>query len=104
MEIGEEEKEEDEGNGEGVHGEQQDDAEVIHVPPGTDAAHGVQGPQQPEERGNGEQQIGVAAGKAGERKRRSKAAEDEQVGAQQRAAAWLEERGGGEPTDWNTSL
>src|ERR1035441_528073 len=96
-EIGEEEEEEDEAKNHHVHQEQQDDAAVIEVPARLYAADGFAQAQEGEDRRNGQQRRGARAGKAGQPKGDAEAAEHEQVGAQQRPAAEVED---GEREDW----
>ena len=92
--IGKEEEEQDEANGQHIHEEQQHDAAVVEVPAGLDATQGIEHAEHCEHGGNNEQQRGAGAGEIRQTERSREAPEDQQIAAQQRPPAEIEDSEG----------
>jgi hypothetical protein len=90
-EIREKQEEEDEAYGEQIHKQAKDYAGVVEVSLRAQAADGFKAAVESEDGRNDQQQRAASAGKSRERKRCGKAAEDEDVTAQKRPAAKVED-------------
>ncbi len=89
--IGKKEEEKDEADSQDVHEEVHHDSGMIKIAPRLHAAEGVEGTQKRQGRGNKEEEGGAAGGKAGDTKRGGEASQHQQVAAQQRPAAEVED-------------
>jgi hypothetical protein len=89
-EIGEEEEEQDEADGQHVHEQQQYDAAMVEIPAGRHAAEGIEHAEHRECRRNDKQQRGAGVGEIREPERGGEAEEYQQIAAKQRPAAEIE--------------
>jgi hypothetical protein len=80
-EIREQKKEKDQGEGEQIHHEAEDDAGVVKIAAWGEAAESVDGPEGGQKCGDEEQRMSLGAGKSGEQIGGEEAAQNEGVGA-----------------------
>ena len=91
MGVGVEEEKEDHAVGHEVHVDTEDDAGVVEAPALADAADGIRGAGEDEEGGEDEPESGAVVGEIGEEDGGYEGKEDEEIGADQRFLARVED-------------
>jgi hypothetical protein len=93
LNVGVEEKEEDDAEGHEVHVDAEDDTSVIPVPSRLHAADGVYGADGGDDGGKEQEQGGAVVGEVGEAKGDGDTAQDEQTAAKEGMSARIENAG-----------